>query len=149
MHRIRSETLGKTLAETLWCEKSRQESCRDPLRDSWWDSFRDFSHERVLPRVFPRVSDRILCMTLSETLSEILFFTREGTLISDLFKIEVRIGVHGLWQNPCTLNSIPLPRFIALVTDSDNHLIEIIFSLAVFNKFDCYNIERIFVFINP
>ena len=110
MHRIRSETLGKTLAETLWCEKSRQESrlesrqesCRDPLRDSWWDSCRDFSHERVLPRVFPRVSDRILCMTLSETLSETLFFTREGTLSS---KKIMYPWLFSLW------------RFLRLVTD--------------------------------
>ena len=62
-----------------------------------------------------------------------------------LFKIEVRIGVHGLWWNPCTPNSISLTRFITLVTDSDNHLIEIIFSMAVFNKFAGYDSEGIFV----
>ena len=62
-----------------------------------------------------------------------------------LFKIEVRIGVHELWWNPCTPNSVPLTRFITLVTDSDNHLIEIIFSLAAFNKFDGYDIGGIFV----
>ena len=65
-----------------------------------------------------------------------------------LFKIEVRIGVHGLWWNPCTPNSIPLTRFITLVTDSDNHLIEIIFSMAVFNKFAGYDSGGMFVQIN-
>ena len=63
--------------------------------------------------------------------------------------LEDRIGVLGFWQNPCTPSSLPLPRFITLVTDSDNHVIEIIFTLTVFNNFYCYVVVSIFVLFYP
>ena len=40
MHRIRSESLGKILGETLWREKSRQESHRDSRQKSHQESRR-------------------------------------------------------------------------------------------------------------
>ena len=58
MHRIRSETLGKTLSEILGEIFRAEES----------------------PRVLSRFSDRILCMTLGETLSETRFSTRDHIL---------------------------------------------------------------------
>ena len=100
MHRIRSETLDKTLVEILWHEKSRQESCWDSLRDYWWDSWRDFSRQRVSLRVLPRVSGRILCMTLGETFSETRFFTWVATSFNrdhDFFStLQVRVRLQRL-----------------------------------------------------